>query len=73
MSFFGQEVVAKYSKLHWTIRDDFGIWDVKREVLKPSYVTDLSFIVTLNPGRQCGHVFNTLNVRLRMMYPLECG
>ncbi|GIY90841.1 hypothetical protein CDAR_549351 [Caerostris darwini] len=63
MDFFGRGTETKYSRLHWTIRDDFRIWDVKREVLKPSYLRDLSFIVTLNPGRQCGYLFSTLNVR----------
>ncbi|GIY90842.1 hypothetical protein CDAR_549361 [Caerostris darwini] len=63
MDFFGRGTETKYSRLHWTIRDDFRIWDVKREVLEPSYLRDLSFIVTLNPGRQCGYLLSTLNVR----------
>ncbi|GIY90990.1 hypothetical protein CDAR_123121 [Caerostris darwini] len=61
--FFGEDFIKKKFNFLWLVRDDFQIWDVKREVLKPSYLRDLSFIVTLHPARQYGCLASTLNLR----------
>ncbi|GIY01247.1 hypothetical protein CEXT_287501 [Caerostris extrusa] len=63
MDFFGENVAAKYYYFHWTIRDDFQIWDIKHEVVFPSYPTGISYVVTLNPARRCGYLVSTLTLR----------
>ncbi|GIX92964.1 hypothetical protein CEXT_226791 [Caerostris extrusa] len=61
--FFGDDFIKKKFNFHWLVRDDFQIWDVKREVLFPTNPRDVAFIVTLHPARQYGYLVSTLNLR----------